>query len=96
MNKIYILAILFIIIATPLFAQYSNMTDTIFDLNEVTVTAKKKQIQEMGKLNVPLKFLPVTVNALPSEMLEERGIINLQDATKFLPGTRMRTTYGAY
>jgi outer membrane receptor protein involved in Fe transport len=76
--------------------EYTNFTDTTFNLQEVTVQSTHEKPVEVLKLNVPLKYLPVSTRTIPAATLEMRGITNLQDAVKFLPGTRMRTTYGAY
>ena len=77
-------------------SRYTNFADTIFDIDEIVVSAKQEKPVEISKLNVPLKFMPVSANTVSSQTFETRGITNLQDAVKFLPGTRMRTTYGAY
>ena len=75
---------------------YTNFSDTTFSLNEVTVETRQNKKVEIAKLGVPAKFLPLSTNTVSAITLETRGITNLQDAVKFLPGTRMRTTYGAY
>ena len=75
---------------------YTNFSDTTFSLNEVTVETRQNKKVEIAKLGVPAKFLPLSTHTVSAITLETRGITNLQDAVKFLPGTRMRTTYGAY
>lgn len=75
---------------------YTNFSDTTFNLQEVTVETRQNKKVEIAKLGVPAKFLPISTNTVSAVTLEKRGIVNLQDAVKFLPGTRMRTTYGAY
>ncbi|MCU6167792.1 Plug domain-containing protein, partial [Enterobacter roggenkampii] len=78
------------------FAQNKNMTDTIFSIREVEVVGTNLKKNEVGKLNVPLQYLPLSVTTVSANTLDMRGIVNMQDAVKFLPNTRMRTTYGAY
>ena len=46
---------------------------------------KKKRIDLLG-LDVPLRFVPITVSKLSSQMLDRKGIVDLMDAVKFLPG----------
>lgn len=91
---------LYIIIGTMMignvFAQNKNMTDTIFSIREVEVVGTNLKKNEVGKLNVPLQYLPLSVTTVSANTLDMRGIVNMQDAVKFLPNTRMRTTYGAY
>lgn len=75
---------------------YTNFSDTTFNLNEVVIESRQDKKVDISKLGVPVKFLPISTNTVSTTTLETRGIVNLQDAIKFLPGTRMRTTYGAY
>lgn len=75
---------------------YTNFSDTTFNLNEVVIESTQNKKVEILKLGVPVKYLPISTNTISASTLETRGIVNLQDAVKFLPGTRMRTTYGAY
>ena len=35
---------------------------------------------------MPLRFVPITVSKLSSQMLDRKGIVDLMDAVKFLPG----------
>lgn len=48
------------------------------------------------KLDVPLAYLPVATNEVSAKTLEMRGIQNLQQVSQFLPGIRIRTSYGAF
>ena len=48
------------------------------------------------RLNVPLAYLPLSVSSISRDTWDARGITNIQDAIKFLPGAHMRTVYGAY
>lgn len=92
--------IVFIIICVMItgnaFSQNKNMTDTVYSINEVEIVGTNLKKNEVGKLNVPLQYLPMSVTTVSAKSLDMRGIVNMQDAVKFLPNTRMRTTYGAY
>jgi outer membrane receptor protein involved in Fe transport len=95
MKKIYLAVILGMTMAQG-FAQTGGMSDTVRTMSEVEVIGIMSKKNEAGKLNVPLHHLPVSISAVQSNVLDTRGIVNMQDAVKFLPNTRMRTTYGAY
>lgn len=84
------------IVAVCAFSQNKSITDTIHSIKEIQILGISPKINEVGKLNVPLKYLPMSVTSVSSNDLEIRGIVDMQDAVKFLPNTRMRTTYGAY
>ena len=76
--------------------QYTNFADTTFRIDEVVVSSKQQKKPEVFKLDVPAKFVPISTNQLNSKILENRGIRNIEDATRFLPGVHFRTTYGAF
>jgi len=95
MKKVHFI-IIGIIIASCLSAQNKSMTDSIYSIKEVQVLGTSLKKNEVGKLDVPLKYLPMSVTTVSANILDMRGIVNMQDAVKFLPNTRMRTTYGAY
>lgn len=77
------------------FAQVADQEDMqTQNIDEVEVTAKRKtplQEQPVGLLNidVPLKFLPMTVTKIDRVTLERKHILNMQDAVRFLPGVIM-------
>lgn len=79
--------------ALPALAQKS-ITDSTFQVGNVEVVAYKKQapqdrpVELMG-MNVPLKYLPMTVTRLDGITLERKHILNMQDAVRFLPGVVM-------
>lgn len=77
-------------------SQNKTMTDTVFSIGEVEIIGNRLKKQTVGKLDVPLQYLPISVASVSGNDLYLRGIVNMQDAVKFLPNTRMRTTYGAY
>ncbi|WP_165043651.1 TonB-dependent siderophore receptor [Dysgonomonas sp. ZJ709] len=95
MKKI-ILSAIFIMAAGVINAQYKNITDTVHAIKEIVIEAPIQQRVNMINLNVPLSYLPLSVTSVSSKDLEMRGILNLEDAVKFLPGTRMQTSYGAF
>lgn len=75
---------------------YTNFSDSVFSINEVVVATNYKRKTEALKLDVPAKFIPVSTNAITSGMLEKRNIRDIQEASRFLPGVRFRTSYGAF
>lgn len=75
---------------------YTNFEDTTFTIQEVAVTAARKARPHVTKLDVPMKYLPMSVNNISASSLELRGIRNIQDAVRFMPGVRIQTTYGAF
>ncbi len=96
MKKVVVLALLLIACVGSLFAEdkdkrkKKSITDTIFRIDEVSVLEKRKRIDLLG-LDVPLRFVPITVSKLSGQMLERKGIVNLEDAVKFLPGIIHKT-----
>ncbi|MCD7977912.1 MAG: TonB-dependent receptor plug domain-containing protein [Tannerellaceae bacterium] len=88
------------LIAVPTIAQepieYTNFTDTIFNLNEVVVETTRQRKVSILKLDVPAKFLPVTSSAVDASVLELYGVQDIQNAGKFLPGIRVQTSYGGF
>ena len=74
--------------------EYTNFSDTTFSIQEVVVQTAKRNIPQVTKLNVPMKYLPVSVNKVSGSSLELRGIRDIQKAVRFMPGVRMQTSYG--
>lgn len=74
----------------------SPAADTTYNLQEVVVQSAKKARPQIIKLDVPMKYLPLSVNGIESKSLEIRGIRNIQDAVRFMPGIRIQTSYGAF
>lgn len=71
-------------------APQDEKTDTI-SLTEVVVSGRTvKPLQEqnvsMLGIDVPLKFLPMTMSRIDSKTLQRKHIVNMEDAVKFLPG----------
>lgn len=78
------------------FAQNKNLSDSIFSIKEIEVLGISSKNVNVGKLNVPLQYLPMSVSTVTTATWNLRGITDIQDAIKFLPGAHMRTVYGAY
>lgn len=76
--------------------EYTNFTDTTFSIEEVVVQTAKRNVPQVMKLNVPMKYLPVSLNRISGASLELRGIRDIQEAVRFMPGVRMQTSYGAF
>ena len=75
---------------------YTNFNDTVFSIKEVTVFGLDQSKTSALKLDVPTRFLPVATTTLPSQILLERDVNDIQEAVKFIPGVRIQTTYGAF
>lgn len=74
---------------------YTNL-DSIFSIDEVVVSTNYKRKTEALKLDVPARFIPISTNSITAGMLEKRNIRDIQEAARFLPGVRFRTSYGAF
>ena len=66
--------------------EYTNFADTTFNIQEVVATAARKPRPQITKLDVPMKYLPISINSITASSLELRGIRNIQDAVRFMPG----------
>ena len=76
--------------------EYTNFSDTTFSIQEVVVQTAKRNIPQVTKLNVTMKYLPISVNRVSGSSLELRGIRDIQEAVRFMPGVRMQTSYGSF
>lgn len=77
--------------------QTKNMTDSIYMLNNVEVVAEKRvQKMELLNMNVPLKYLPITVTSIDNTTLDRKNIVDLEDVVRFLPGVSVTDQYGAF
>ncbi len=98
MNKKYLL--LFYILAHAAYIssqeKYTNFSDTVFHIKEVTVATKQKAPMNFLKLDVPAKFIPVSTNSVSEKILEQRNIQDIQEVAKYLPGVRIQTSYGGF
>lgn len=75
---------------------YTNFADTTFNIQEVVATAHYKARPHITKLDVPMTYLPISVNSIQASSLELRGIRDIQEAARFMPGIRIQTSYGAF
>lgn len=102
MKKVVVLALLLFVCVNSLFAdekdkrKKKSITDSLFRIEQVNVMEKKKRIDLLG-LDVPLRFVPITVSKLSSQVLERKGIVDLSDAVRFLPGIVEKSSqYGQF
>ena len=68
-----------------------SMTDSVYSINRVEVVSSKiRPLQEQPiqllNLDIPIKFLPVTVSRLDRQTLERKHLVNMEEAVRFLPG----------
>lgn len=92
MKKQILLVAMCVICPSFMFGQKS-ITDSTFTVKNVEITAKKKrpaalreQPIQLLNMDVPLKYLPVTVSRLDGKTMERKHILNMEDAVRFLPG----------
>lgn len=69
--------------------------DTALVIDEVEVISNSRKMAAM-KLEVPAKYIPVSSNTITAQTLQHRNITDIQSASRFLPGVRIRQTYGAF
>lgn len=96
MRKTLLLSLATLLLATTSYAQKTSLTDSIFNLSNVEVTAKKKRKVELMNMDVPLNHLPITVTKLDNIVLERKNIVDMQDAVRFLPGVTVTDQLGAF
>ena len=70
-------------------------TDTALVIDEVEVISNSRKASAL-KIDVPAKYMPVSTNTIPSQTLQHRNITDIQTASRYLPGVRIRQTYGAF
>ncbi len=63
--------------------------------SDVTVLAENDRLVA-SRTEVPLRQLPVTVQTVSGEVIEQQGVTNLVDALKNVPNTNSFTLYGMY
>ncbi|MDE7074206.1 MAG: TonB-dependent receptor plug domain-containing protein, partial [Odoribacter sp.] len=96
MKTLTVIALLLTAIGAIAQQPRKSITDTVFQLEPAYVKAKTKKVELMG-MDIPLRFVPITVTQLSSETLERKGITELSDAIKFMPGiTENSSQYGAF
>lgn len=77
------------------FSQQKNMPDSIFSIDEVLVTSKQQRRKVM-KIDVPLKYIPVSISSISKKTFEQRSIDNVNDALKNVTGVKPVVTYGGF
>ena len=94
MKKTFLLA-LAILCILPASAQTPerrrSMVDSVFSLDSAALyDYYYRPLQENNikliNIDVPLKYLPVTVSRIEAKTLERNHILSLEDAVKYLPG----------
>ncbi|MBQ4013433.1 MAG: TonB-dependent receptor [Bacteroidales bacterium] len=94
MKKTFLLA-LAILCILPASAQTPerrrSMVDSVFSLDSAAIyDYYYRPLQENNikliNIDVPLKYLPVTVSRIEAKTLERNHILSLEDAVKYLPG----------
>jgi iron complex outermembrane recepter protein len=86
-------ALFFILLTTAAHAQQPTKPETTQTMSEVVVTADAPAylppvIQSGSKLEIPPQDQVQTVNTVTSQELTDRGIVNLNQAVKIIPGVR--------
>lgn len=95
MKKLF-LCVGFITTLTNTYSQNTNLSDTIVSIEEIEIIGVDRKKIEIGKLNLPIQYLPLSVSNISGKDLNTRGIAKIEDATRFLPNVRTRTSYGSY
>ena len=74
-----------------------TMTMEVAGVSEdVTVQGALIGTVSTGKTTVPVRDLPMTVESVPSQLIEEQGANDLVTALQNVPGVYSFTTYGVY
>ncbi len=68
----------------------------MYNLGEFEITGQRKVTLHMSKLPVPLAKLPLSVTQISGDEMRSRGIYEIQDAVRFVPGANFRSSYGAF
>lgn len=69
--------------------------DTALVIDEVEVISNSRKTSAL-KIDVPAKYIPVSSNTITAQTLQHRNITDIQSASRFMPGVRIRQTYGAF
>ena len=70
-------------------------TDTALVIDEVEVISNSRKTSAL-KIDVPAKYIPVSSNTITAQTLQHRNITDIRTASRYLPGVRIRQTYGAF
>ena len=74
--KKYIFLIILGVVNIHIYAQNKSITDSIHTISEIEIVAKKQKKAEIGKLNLPLQYIPLSVSTVSAKNLEMRGMSN--------------------
>ncbi|SUB88821.1 Virulence-associated outer membrane protein Vir-90 [Porphyromonas macacae] len=81
----------------PLNEEPGGIRDSVFRLKTVTVIgARKINTNSLSRINVSLDKLPISVSSINIDQLKLRGIFDVNEAVRFIPGANIRTTYGGF
>lgn len=70
--------------------------DTVVHLPGIEVSGIQENTTTMLPYGVDTKYLPVNMANVDRSTLENRGIVDIVGATRFLPSVKTRTTYGGF
>lgn len=74
-----------------------NLNEKNTSLNEIQVRGKRAWVSEgLNKIDVPLKYLPITANTVSKQLMVQRGVDDLGEAVKSTPGVRPINRYGGF
>ncbi|WP_299456023.1 TonB-dependent receptor [uncultured Microscilla sp.] len=74
-----------------------NLSEKNTRLNEIQVRGKREWVSEsLNKIDVPLKYLPITANTVSKQLMVQRGVDDLGEAVKSTPGVRPINRYGGF
>lgn len=76
--------------------QAQTPQDRVHQLDSVAVFGRQSQAIGVSPLGVPVKKLPLTINALSDSTLRTRAIVQVPDALRFVPAVQTRSTFGAF
>lgn len=63
---------------------------------DITVAGALSGTAATGKTNLPLRDIPMTVHAVPAQVIQEQGVNDLVGALQNVPGVYAFTNYGVY
>lgn len=95
-KKVLLLLSTLTIFCRNVIAQHTSLIDTTIQIDEVVVKGSVTQKLSVGKLNLPITYLPLSTSTISSPLLEQQGITDLQSAIRYATGGTIRTSYGAY
>ena len=74
-----------------------SISEKTTSLNDVQVQGLRERVSEdLNKIEVPLKDLPITTNTVSAKLIAQRGVNELGEAVKSSPGVRPINRYGGF